>query len=370
MLQNMRIGHLPSLHAWHVKTSIQQVGPSGTTSRAGRTSRHVIAHSVRKHKVGDSLTLYILFFCFLKTTAPSNNSLFLKIVPLQKLLHTLEKLTEDDLESWVADNREQVTISFLGWVAELEAAASGTEQERLWDLGSRLMALREGFAPVAAASLSQELVAASAAQQSQAQPLSTALEVAGPAPLGDAVRRNAALGLSVEGMELLEQQAAALEATMGSQRAQALTEILGRKQMKKPEEANTLLAADAAGRILEVLVQIDSREDRAAMLPEAFTPPSAPVGGRNPANGGNASVDVENEDDEEDLYTTPLQLLQAVDLWLHRAQIEGSPQDGRSVTGLLGGSALGLDVRRLLVVLNELREDILGAWDSSSGDDF
>lgn len=333
----MRIGYLPSLQAWHVKSFIQQVGFTGAPRSAGRTSRHVIAHSVRKHK---------------------------------KLLHTIEKLSEDDLESWVADNRDQVTISFLGWVAEMEAAASGTEQERLWDLGSRLMALREGFTPVAAASLSQDLAAASAAQQSQSQPLSTALEVAGPAPLGDAVRRNAALGLSVEGMELLEQQAAALEATMGSQRAQALTEILGRKQMKKPEEANTLLAADAAGRILEVLVQIDNREDRAAMLPEAFTPP-APLGGHNPANAGNGSLDVENEDDEEDLYTTPLQLLQSVDLWLQRAQSQGSSQqDGRGVAGLLGGAALGLDVRRLVVVLNELREDILGAWDSSSGDDF
>ena len=289
-------------------------------------------------------------------------------LPLQKLLDTLETIAEDDLEAWVTSNRDQVTISFLGWIAEMEASTSGVEQERLWDLGSRLMALREGFTPVAAASLSQELAAASAARQSEPQSQSTALtQLAGSAPLGEAIRRNAALGLSFEGMELLEQQAAALEATMGSQRAQALTEIIGRKKMMDREEANTLLSSDAAGRILEVLVQIDSREERAAMLPEAFTPPTPPA--------GNDSIieDLDDEEDEdEEIYTTPFQLLQAVDLWSQRAQNADSVQQGGSggVAGLIGGAALGLDIKRLIIVLQELREDILAAWDSSSSDDF
>lgn len=253
---------------------------------------------------------------------------------------------------------DQITISFLSWVAERESAAAGAERDRLWALGSRLMALREGFVPLAAAQLGDRLAAAGPAAQT------AALAPRGPAPLGDAVRATAALGLTVEGMSLLEQQAAALEATMGARRAAALTEILGRKAVAAPEEAAGLMAAGAAGRILEVLVQIEGREDRAAMLPEAFTPPAS--SGAGPAAAAVASDD-EGEGSEEELHTTPLQLLQAVDLWLQRAQGGGG---GGVAAPLLVGSALGVEPGRLVEVLEELREDIMGAWESSSGDDF
>jgi hypothetical protein len=280
-------------------------------------------------------------------------------------------MDEGDLESWVSQNREQLTISFLGWVAEEEAAApAGSEQERLWDLGSRLMAFREGLTPVSAEQLSKDLALAATQTNKVALKERAILAVAdassSPA-LAETVLRNAALGLSLEGMELLEQQAAALEATMGTQRAQALTEIIGRKEMTiVPQEATNLLAADAAGRILEVLLQIDNREDRAAMLPEAFTPPKDEM----------YENDAEEEKEEEELYTTPLQLLQAVDLWLHRAQSAPPPYldpvdpSSSSSTLLIAGYSLGLDSDQLVRVLQDLREDILGAWEYSSIDDF
>jgi hypothetical protein len=291
----------------------------------------------------------------------------------QALLSTLQSMAEDDLESWVASNREQLTISFLGWVAEEEASAHpGPEQERLWDLGSRLMALREGLTPVSAAQLSKDLASAAKTTTKVAKQEFASMTVktsdSSPTPaLAEAIRRNAALGLSLEGMELLEQQAAALEATMGTQRAQALTEIIGRKEMSAvpPQDAFTnLLAADAAGRILEVLLQIDSREDRAAMLPEAFTPP------RDEMYENNDDEQEQEEGEEEELYTTPLQLLQVVDLWLHRAQTTPSDSSSNDNTRLIAGYSLGLDSDQLVTVLQELREDILGAWEYSSSDDF
>jgi len=281
-------------------------------------------------------------------------------------------MTEDNLDSWVAQNREQLTISFLSWVAEEEAAVpAGPEQERLGVLGSRLMALREGLTPVSAEQLSKDIAVAATQTSKVALNETASLAVAGASSspaLAETVRRNAALGLSLKGMELLEQQAAALEATMGTQRAQGLTEIIGRKEMTivPPQEAANLLAADAAGRILEVLLQIDNREDRVAVLPEAFTPPRGEL--------YQIGEEEEEGDEEEELYTTPLQLLQAVDLWLHRAQSAPPPYldavDPSSNTLLIAGYSLGLDSDRLVRVLQELREDILGAWEYSNTDDF
>lgn len=235
------------------------------------------------------------------------------------------------------------------------------------------MALREGLTPVSAKHLSKDLALAATQTNKVAIKATGSMVAAGASSspaLAEAVRHNAALGLSLEGMELLEQQASALEATMGTQRAQALTEIIGRKEMTivPPRETSNPLAADAAGRILEVLLQIDNREDRSAMLPEAFTPPRDEV---------YENQEEEEENEQEELYTTPLQLLQAVDLWLHRAQSAPPPStpyldavDPSSSTLLIAGYSLGLDSDQLVRVLQELREDILGAWEYSSTDDF
>ncbi|KAG7668106.1 hypothetical protein Ndes2526B_g03399 [Nannochloris sp. 'desiccata'] len=343
MLPQRQLSHLPSLRGWirlHVPVLHYKTRVSAPTQ--GHTRPSVVMYaSYNEYK---------------------------------ELLSTLGSISEDDLESWVAQNREQLTISFLSWVAEEEAAApAGLEQERLWDLGSRLMALREGLTPVSAKHLSKDLALAATQTNKVAIKATGSMVAAGASSspaLAEAVRHNAALGLSLEGMELLEQQASALEATMGTQRAQALTEIIGRKEMTivPPRETSNPLAADAAGRILEVLLQIDNREDRSAMLPEAFTPPRDEV---------YENQEEEEENEQEELYTTPLQLLQAVDLWLHRAQSAPPPStpyldavDPSSSTLLIAGYSLGLDSDQLVRVLQELREDILGAWEYSSTDDF
>jgi hypothetical protein len=78
----------------------------------------------------------------------------------------------------------------------------------------------------------------------------------------------------------------------------------------------------------------------------------------------------QEEGEEEELYTTPLQLLQVVDLWLHRAQTTPSDSSSNDNTRLIAGYSLGLDSDQLVTVLQELREDILGAWEYSSSDDF
>ncbi len=379
MLPHRQIGHLPSLKdGWirlHVPNTLQYNTRVSAPPRRHTRPSVTVNSSYQEYKVFFSQITVANYFSLPPSPSPSPHFSLLYFTlrlsnfqnpccTFQELLGTLGSMAEEDLDSWVASNREQLTISFLGWVAEEEAAAPpGPEQERLWDLGSRLMALREGLTPVSAAQLSKDLAFAAKTTTSNVDTKSASLAVAGgPSPaLAEAVRRNAALGLSLEGMELLEQQAAALEATMGTQRAQALTEVIGRKEITAvpSQEASNLIAADAAGRILEVLLQIDNREDRAAMLPEAFTPPGDEM---------YENEDQEDEKDEEELYTTPLQLLQAVDLWLQRAQ--STPNSSSSTTPLIAGYSLGLDSDQLVTVLQELREDILGAWEYSSSEDF
>lgn len=316
---------------------------------------------------------------------PRPNAIYATILP-QELLRELEALGEAELAAWAAAHRDRLSLSFLGWLSEEELASAAEEpprQQALWELGSRLMALREGLSPVAndvlqaelrAAALScsgtdscssaeeaddaaadtadaqrrQEWLRGAAAQQAQrAQQGAPPAALATPS-FASAVQRTAALGLSPEGMVLFEQQAAALEAVVGTSRARSLTEVIGRakvqdaRQMQRLAEsdaavsaarvASMLLEAVAAGpaahataacaccpalrhlalpqpecmprhvpappwwirhsitctllhshsqvRILDVLLSVHDRQARAAMLPDAFTPPGSTAGVR------------------------------------------------------------------------------------------
>lgn len=208
--------------------------------------------------------------------------LFVAIFAAQELLGTLRSLNDDALAAWAAEaaNRERLSLPFLGWLSDEELAASADEpdkQQRLWELGSKLMALREGLAPVAGEVLQEELRAAAlrcslgggsssgsgeqeegqqgggqatqqnaAAQQGQQeQQARTPAALVTPA-FGSAVQAVAALGLSPEGLALFQQQAAALEAVVGTSRARSLTEVIGRAEVAGPRQVAQLAEADAA----------------------------------------------------------------------------------------------------------------------------
>lgn len=166
--------------------------------------------------------------------------------PVQSHLAELLPLDDEALVSWAIDHPERLNLEFLGWLAEEEvAAAAGNEKEALWELGSKLMAVREGLAPVGMAALQAELrmsALAAAQRASSSNEDDGRTEDGGSraggqgstllhrsAGLASLVQRTAALGLSPEGLGLLHQQAAALEAAVGVQRARALTEVIGRK---------------------------------------------------------------------------------------------------------------------------------------------
>lgn len=320
-----------------------------------------------------------------------------------------------ELETWWDGNKEELTISFLGWIADQEQSAQdGTKKHKLWELGSKLMALREGFAPISSAQLNETLQNAPEIPDDDSNNNTFLIQqhISSPGSFAAAVKQSSLLGLSSEGMALLEQQAAALEAAMGTTRAQALTEIIGRAKLSTPQQqhAASNIHRDGTSRILEVLVQVEDREERAAMLPDAFTPPlvylsdEARDGGDgvdDPDDGTLiAEDDGENQEgsdsEEEMVYTTPWQLLQCVNLWLNRIDSTESPSSLSSSTQtteaiaswggilhyesdtndgsssdifMLEGDAYRIDQlqRRLL----ELREDIMNDWDVfSSEEDF
>ncbi len=70
--------------------------------------------------------------------------------------------------------------------------------------------------------------------------------------------------------------------------------------------------------------------------------------------------------DEDQVYTTPLRLLQAIDLYLARLQ-GGGPAGGRAQAALPGGS-LGLSAAQLQGVLQDLRDDVEAYWQGSDSD--
>jgi hypothetical protein len=190
----------------------------------------------------------------------------------QDMLSTLEPLSDDELAAWAVQHRERLTLRFLSWLSDEELAASSSDpdqQQRLWELGSKLMALREGLSPVGNEVLQAELRAAALRcsasihdsddeepgnrqgtqqqqQQQQQQQLSPPA-VTSPG-FASAVQQTAALGLSPEGLTLFQQQAAALEAVVGFSRARSLTEVIGRAKVEEQAQLERLADADAAVR--------------------------------------------------------------------------------------------------------------------------
>ena len=216
------------------------------------------------------------------TPQATDHAPWTSIPALQELLSTLQALSDLELAAWAAQHRERLSLPFLGWLSEEVLAASSDEpdhQQQLWELGSKLMALREGLSPVGNEVLQAELRAAALRcssgggsggsgggdgsddeeeeeggqqrrRQDARQPPAAAAAAASTAlatpAFSSAVSAAAALGLSPEGMSLFQQQAAALEAVVGTSRATSLTEVIGRAKVQDQRQLKGLAESDAA----------------------------------------------------------------------------------------------------------------------------
>lgn len=54
-------------------------------------------------------------------------------------------MDDDALTNWALANRASLTLDLLSWIARAQLEAAAAEKERLWALGSKLMAVREGL---------------------------------------------------------------------------------------------------------------------------------------------------------------------------------------------------------------------------------
>jgi hypothetical protein len=153
--------------------------------------------------------------------------------------------------------------------------------------------------------------------------------------------------VSGESMQLLQQQAMALEATIGIRKAESIVQLLGRKRLSKEEIDRMQQIPDKnnAWRILEVLVRIEDRLERRGLLEEAFLPLNDDV---------QSSEDVDGffEEDMEALSTTPMALYQEVRSCLRSTE--------RFDTLLKDISAdANSDAAQIKAALEELQDDIV-----------
>jgi hypothetical protein len=125
-------------------------------------------------------------------------------------------------------------------------------------------------------------------------------------------------------------------------RRSSLAALVGRVKLS-PEQADALLAGGAAGRILDMLLAVEGEAERAAFLPDCFTPPDdappaeaaaaapAPAGAAADATGAGADADAGGE---ELLWCTPAQMMNEIDGRLRALSGEAAGGSGRPPGGL------------------------------------
>ena len=270
-------------------------------------------------------------------------------------------MNDEELSSLIEERPSILSLSFLEYIIKIEKTVSEEEQQLLDRLGSKLMALKEGIKSIDS---DKSPYRSQPTEKNKRTDTATGLShssvienFTNRTNFMASLKNETGLNLSREGMELLQHQAEALDATLGAHRARVLTEIIGRVAISNSKQIDFIDSSDAAGRILSVLVNIPDREERRKLLPDAFTQPGDEI----------PHVDEEKQADamsEEQLFTTPLQLLQAIDLWINRLQFDANENGAvKHNCTLLIESPLELNQQQLLEALSELREDVLAEWD-------
>jgi len=305
----------------------------------------------------------------------------------EETLRSLMLKSEEELLLWAMDDDVEISLDFLRWISDRESSSiDELEKEKLCNLGGTLTAVHVGLVPVGKDQLegvNAEFTmrgetrvrdggdggdgggggsgSGSNSSSNNSRNSGASSGTSSSARDGVSIQREMPMKLSAESMVLLQQQAAALEATVGIRRAESLVQLLGRRQISTDAQM-TMVKKEDSKRILEVLVQIRDRQQRCLMMLEAFVPVT------EDDDGGGGGDDVEEFDEgEEALSTTPFVLLQTIDGILHsETKSEELLEDVSAQMGL------PMPREHLDRILSELREDVMSSlFDSnSSGDSF
>lgn len=198
-----------------------------------------------------------------------------------------------------------LTLPFMLWLAEREdGETDAAAKAALAAVGAALTAAREGLdgatpplPPVPAPLDDDAAIEAAVAARWRALGVARSPATAALAPAALAAGASAA---------------AALSAHLTHRKAASAAALMGRVRLTPDAAAAALAGAaagDAAGRILGLLLGEADREARLAILPDAFDP------GEEVGTVGDADTP---SSDTEQVWTTPLQLVAAVDLALGR----------------------------------------------------
>jgi hypothetical protein len=293
------------------------------------------------------------------------------------------------------ERMEQLYESTLGMLADDAAEAAGARHDRLLSAGQASTSSSSPVAQLAGGVPLEGLVAAQTGLELQlavqevkdrarqealsllysspelysamlAEKLtSSPVTVDGFDPLMDLILQAAPpASLTAEGVRKAHEEAKELASDMKQRRKRSVASIIGRAQLT-PEQAEVLKAGSAASRILDMLVSLPDQEQRRALLPDCFTAPAA----GDPAEP--RAADAEDQDQEE-LWCSPSQLLSEVEARIQRASRAGpGPQDpgrapsvGQAVLPPGQGLPSGPE---LLEILHSLRDEIRQSWLDSMG---
>jgi hypothetical protein len=168
--------------------------------------------------------------------------------------------------------------------------------------------------------------------------------------------------LTPEGVARAHADAEELAVDMRSRRKRSVQSLIGRAKLSA-EQADTLMAGSAASRILDMLLSLPTPAERAALLPDCFTPPARAADGGSRSDEGGAGGE---QAQEEEMWCTPSQMLSEVE-----ARVRAVSGDGLGGADALGaaGTRVALPVARhqltgpeLLDALQQLRAGIKGSW--------
>lgn len=196
-------------------------------------------------------------------------------------------------------------------------------------------------------------------------------------------------------------QADELGADLSSRRKSTLAAMLGRVRLDNlaPQQQAALLGPSPAARILDLLLTLGSTEERLTLLPDCFAPPDEPAeqqegpsGATTTAPGAAAAAAGDGEEGTDELWCTPMQLLNEIHSRLGASFNTGATTAAAAAAGQLaadttasgsgrpvapqvllpdaesepGGSSTGVVVdAAVLAALQELRQHIQCVWLSS-----
>ena len=218
-----------------------------------------------------------------------------------------------------------LTLPFMLWLADQEDGAAAADDAAraaaLAAVGAALTAAREGLdegAPplppfLPAPATDEDAIEAAVAARWRAL---GAVRGGGPTSLVPPALAPAALAAG-------NSAAAALAGHLTTHKAAQAAALMGRVRLDADAAAAAVAGAaagDAAARILGLLLDEPDREARLALLPDAFD--AGEGGGR----GGQAAPN--DDPDTEQVWTTPLRLVAAIDLALARLADAASAEGG------------------------------------------